>query len=71
MSTPHLVRDRQLVEELGGIISVSTLRKDRRTHQLVPFIRFGRLCLYDVDAVRAAIVANSFGGQQKKSSRRG
>ena len=43
-------------------VSVHFLRKDRRTKRLIPFYRVGDRVLYDLDRVRAALIALEEGG---------
>lgn len=58
--TPHFVTDRDLAPILG--VSVGFLQRDRREQQRIPFVRLGDRCLYDVDAVLAAVRAQTVGG---------
>jgi hypothetical protein len=60
-TTPsRLVKDKVLAPMIG--VSVSWLQKDRIGAKLIPFVRLGDLCLYDVDDAFAAIKARSVGG---------
>lgn len=40
-------------------MSVAWLRKDRRTDRIVPFYRLGSSIRYDLERVRAALVARA------------
>lgn len=56
-----LVDDVAMAKSLG--VSVSWLRKDRITHQRVPFVRLGGRCLYDPARVKEAMRGLEFGGR--------
>lgn len=43
-------------------VSVSWLRKDRRTKRIVPFFRVGDLIRYNPETVAAALLARTEGG---------
>jgi hypothetical protein len=54
--------------EIAPLIGLSTsfLRKDRRTHRVIPFVRVRGRILYDLDRVRQALLALEEGGQPKR-----
>jgi hypothetical protein len=58
--SPKIVDDNGIAVVLG--CSVWLVRKDRRTDRRIPFFRIARLIRYDVDAVRAAMLARQEGG---------
>jgi hypothetical protein len=66
-STPQLVTDRVLAPVLG--VSVGFLQKDRREAQIIPFIRLGDRCLYDMNEALAAVKARTVGGQRGRRGR--
>jgi hypothetical protein len=57
---PRLVRDVDLAPMIG--VSVGFLQRDRREAQRIPFLKVGDRCLYDVDAVFAALKMFQRGG---------
>ncbi len=59
------VDEHACAEAIG--MSVAWLRKDRRTARLVPFYRLGTAIRYDLERVRAALVARAEegGGRQR------
>lgn len=57
---PRLVDDRVVAEETN--LSRGFLQKDRIGAQLVPFIKVGDRCLYDLDAVFDALRQYQRGG---------
>lgn len=61
MAPKRLLRDRELSAATG--IPLPTIRNDRLTHQRLPFIRIGRACWYDPQAVEAAFNKMSRGGK--------
>jgi hypothetical protein len=68
-STPRLVTDKELAPVLR--VSVGYLQRDRRLAQIIPFVRLGDRCLYDMDAVLAAVRARTVGGQRGRRGRLG
>lgn len=66
---PRYQRDYQIVEALGGTPSVQFLRKDRMSEQRIPYHRVGKLCLYNLDEVIAAIEGLRVGGGHKNTKR--
>lgn len=64
---PALVTEREIAPLLG--VSVNFLQKDRRNARAIPFIKLGDRCLYDPDAVLAAVRARTIGGNAPSSDR--
>jgi len=67
-SSPELrlaVNEFDVAEALG--VSVHFLRKDRRTRRIIPFSKVGDRVLYNLERVRAAVLALEEGGQRRKS----
>ena len=62
----RLTVDERAVAAATGL-SVSFLRKDRRTKRLVPFSRVGDRCLYFLPRVRDALLALEEGGAPVKA----
>lgn len=62
-SAKRWLSDVELVDSLGGALSVAFLRKDRIGAQRIPFHRIGKLARYDLDEVNAAIERSKFGGK--------
>jgi hypothetical protein len=63
---PLFLTDEQIAPLIG--LSASFLRKDRRTKRVIPFVRFGAKSrvLYDLDSVRAALLARQVGGESNQ-----
>lgn len=59
--TPRLNVDEYAAAEAIGV-SVFFLRKDRRNKRLIPFYRIGDRVLYNLDRVKASLVALEEGG---------
>lgn len=57
---PRLLTDRELAPLLG--VSVGFLQQDRRGPKRIPYIRLGDRCLYDPEAVLAAVRGLTIGG---------
>ena len=64
---PRYVTDAELAPILR--VSPSFLQKDRRTARLIPFVRLGDRCLYDVDAVLTAVKGLTVGGTASRRNR--
>jgi hypothetical protein len=65
--TKKYQRDHEIAPAIG--LSVSFLRKDRRSRQLIPYHRVGDACLYRLDEVLAAIESMRVGGKQQKRAK--
>jgi hypothetical protein len=65
---PIAVGEAEAAKAIG--ISVFFLRKDRRNKRLIPFIRLGDRCLYDLNRVRAALLQLEEGGCAVRSAKR-
>lgn len=63
-SKPLFQTDAELAPLIG--LSKDFLRKDRRTHRVIPFIRVKGRILYDLGRVREALLALEEGGQPKR-----
>jgi len=65
---PDYLDDVAQARKIG--LSVSFLRKDRRTNRRIPFIRLEGRVLYDPKRVRDALLALEEGGPPVKRARR-
>ena len=66
---PRLVPDKVIAPQTG--LSVGYLQKDRRTERRIPFVRIGARCLYDPEAVFAALQSYTVGGPAHMRRSRG
>lgn len=66
--TPEFVSDVELATLLP--LSVSFIRKDRRTRRILPFSRVGDRVLYSPERVREALLALEEGGESARPARR-
>jgi len=57
---PLLLSETELAPLIG--MSLSFLRRDRRTARLIPFIKLGDRVLYDMDRVKEALRTLEVGG---------
>jgi hypothetical protein len=65
MSTePLFHNEAEIARRIG--LSVSFLRKDRRTHRVIPYLRVKGRILYSLERVREAMLAREEGGQPKR-----
>jgi len=67
-AAPLFRTDAQIAPLIG--LSLSFLRKDRRTQRVIPFVRVKGRILYDLERVRQSLLAREEGGQQKRRSAR-
>lgn len=68
-TSPRLISDKALAPLLN--VSVGYLQKDRRTTKHIPFVRIGARCLYDPEAVFAALQSYTVGGPAHMRRSRG
>jgi len=66
---PRLVPDKVIAPQTG--LSVGYFQKDRRTERRIPFVRIGSRCLYDPEAVFAALQSYTVGGPAHMRRSRG
>jgi hypothetical protein len=64
---PHFVSEKVIAPLLS--VSIQFLQKDRRTAKTIPFVKLGDRCLYEPEAVLAAVRARTVGGEVPSGSR--